>query len=66
MTLTRVRAAATVARMHTHFASGMHAVSVFFAVLLVGTFWKLAWLRAGQSSNPTVKALAAAALFQYN
>lgn len=52
--------------MHTHFASGMHAVSVFLSVLLVGTLWKLAWLRAGASQNPTVKALSAAALFQYN
>lgn len=52
--------------MHTHFASGMHAVSVFLTVLLVGTFWKLVWLTAGKSSNPTVKAMAAAALFQYN
>ena len=52
--------------MHTHFASGMHAVSVFFTVLLVGTLWKLGWLHASRSENQTVKALAAAALFQYN
>ena len=52
--------------MHTHFASGMHAVSVFLSVLLVGTLWKLAWMSAGRSSNPTVKGLASAALFQYN
>lgn len=52
--------------MHTHFASGMHAVSVFLSVLLVGTLWKLAWLHAGRSSNQTVKAFSAAALFQYN
>jgi hypothetical protein len=52
--------------MHTHFASGMHALSVFLTVLLVGTFWKLAWLHAGRSDNQTVKALASAALFQYN
>lgn len=52
--------------MHTHFASGMHAVGVFLGVVIVGSFWKLAWLKAAGSSNPTVKALAAAALFQYN
>jgi hypothetical protein len=44
----------------------MHAISVFLTVLLVGTFWKLVWLHAGQSQNPTVKAVSAAALFQYN
>jgi hypothetical protein len=52
--------------MHTHFASGTHALSVFLSVVLVGTFWKLAWMHASRSQNPTVKALAAAALFQYN
>lgn len=52
--------------MHTHFASGMTAVSVFLSVLLVGTFWKLAWLHASTSKNETVKAMSAAALFQYN
>lgn len=52
--------------MHTHFGSGMHAVGVFLGVVIVGGFWKLAWLRVAQSSNPTAKALAAAALFQYN
>lgn len=44
----------------------MTAISVFFTVLLVGTFWKLAWLTAAKTSNPTLKAMAAAALFQYN
>lgn len=52
--------------MHTHFASGMHALGTFLGIVIVGTFWKLAWLHASRSQNPTVKALASAALFQYN
>lgn len=52
--------------MHTHFGSGTHALSVFLSVIIVGTFWKLAWARIARSDNPTAKALAAAALFQYN
>lgn len=52
--------------MHTHFASGTSLLSTFLGVLIVGTFWKLVWNRVAQSPNPTLKALASAALFQYN
>lgn len=52
--------------MHTHFASGMHALGVFLSVLLVGTFWKLGWARAARSKRPFVRSLASAALFQFN
>lgn len=52
--------------MHTHFASGTFALSSFLSIVIVGTFWKLAWMRAAKSPNPTVQALAASALFQYN
>jgi hypothetical protein len=51
--------------MHTHFASGTHAVGTFLSVLIVGSFWRLAWMHAAQSKNPTVQALAGAALFQF-
>ena len=52
--------------MHTHFASGTHAVSVFLSVVIVGTFWRLAWLHAGgRAKSPIVRALAGAALFQF-
>lgn len=53
-------------RGHTHFASGTMAIQAFLSIAIVGTFWKLAWLHAGRSKNPTVQALASAALFQYN
>ena len=52
--------------MHTHFASGTFSISAFLGVVILGSFWKLAWLHAGSSRNPTVRALSAAALFQYN
>ena len=52
--------------MHTHFASGTLAISTFISVVIVGTLWKLGWARAAQSQNPTIRALASAALFQYN
>lgn len=51
--------------MHTHFASGLHALNTFLSVLIVGAFWRLAWLHAARSSNPTVQKLAGAALFQF-
>lgn len=52
--------------MHTHFASGMFALASFLGIVIVGTFWKLAWMTIGRSQNPTLRSLAAAALFQYN
>ena len=51
--------------MHTHFASGTAALQAFLSVIIVGTFWRIAWLHAGRSSNPTVRALAGAALVQF-
>lgn len=50
--------------MHTHFRSWTMFVSNGLNILLFLTFWRLVWLHAGRSSNPTVKALAGAALFQ--
>lgn len=52
--------------MHTHFASGTHALSTFLSVILVGTLWKLAWMHAARSNRPLVQSLASAALFQFN
>lgn len=57
--------ACKVSPMHTHFASGTHAVGTFLSVLIVGSFWRLAWMHAARSSNPTVQAIAGAALFQF-
>ena len=51
--------------MHTHFASGTHALATFLSVVIVGSFWRLAWLHAARSKNPTVQRLAGAALFQF-
>ncbi len=50
--------------MHTHF-SAMHAINVFLAVLLVGTFWRLASLHLAASQNVTLKHLGVAASVQY-
>lgn len=50
--------------MHTHFRSWTAFVSQGLNILLFLTAWRLAWLHAARSSNPTVKALAGAALFQ--
>lgn len=50
--------------MHTHF-SAMHALNVFLAVLLVGTFWRLACLHLAASSNTSLKHLGIAGSVQY-
>jgi hypothetical protein len=53
--------------MHTHFASGTHAVAVFVPVVIVGGFWRLAWLHVARVTKPGsfMHAMAGAALFQY-
>lgn len=56
-------------RMHTHFGSATHALGTFLSVLIVGTFWRLAWMHAmaiGMKRNLGFLAgLARAALAQY-
>lgn len=55
--------------MHTHFGSATNLVGTFLGVLLIGTFWKLAWmhvLSAGMSrNNKALQGTARAALFQF-
>lgn len=51
--------------MHTHFGSATHLVGTFLGVLVVGSFWRLAWMHALASKHPTVQGLARAALMQY-
>lgn len=52
--------------LHTHFASGLHALNIFLTVLILGTFWRLAWLHVGASSrNPFVRAMAGQAFVQF-
>lgn len=51
--------------MHTHFGSATHLVGTFLGVLIVGSFWRLAWMHALGSNNQTVQGLARAALSQY-
>ena len=41
------------------------AVTIFFAVLIVGTLWRLGELHLGASSSPALRNLARAMAFQY-
>jgi len=50
--------------MHTHF-SAMHALNVFLAVLLVGSFWRLLSLHLMASSTPAVQHVGVAMTVQY-
>lgn len=50
--------------LHTHF-SGVAALHVFLAVLIVGTPFRLIALHLAASGNPKVSALGQALLFQY-
>lgn len=50
--------------MHTHF-SAMAALTIFLAVLIVGTVWRLASYHAVASSNPTIQHVGKAMAFQY-
>lgn len=51
--------------MHTHFGSATHLVGVFLGVLIVGSFWRLAWMHGLDSGNRHVQGLSRAALSQY-
>jgi hypothetical protein len=50
--------------MHSHF-SALSALNTFLAVLMVGTFWRLASLHLVASNNPTASHLGRAMSFQY-
>lgn len=50
--------------MHTHF-SALSALNTFLAVLLVGTFWRLAALHLQAHSNPSLQHAGQAMNFQY-
>lgn len=50
--------------MHTHF-SAMTALSVFLAVLIVGTLWRLSSYHLAASKNEGVAHLGKAMAFQY-
>lgn len=51
--------------MHTHFGSATALVGAFLSVAFVGGFWRLAALHGVASSNPHVRGLSKAMLFQY-
>ncbi len=51
--------------MHTHFGSATMLASTFLGVLIVGGLWRLIALHGLTSSNPHVRGLSKAALFQY-
>lgn len=51
--------------LHTHFASGLHALNIFLTVLLFGTFWRLAAGRLANSSSPFVRAIAGQMFVQF-
>lgn len=50
--------------MHSHF-SGLTAVNVFLAVLIVGSVWRLASHRLCASPRQELRSLGAAMAFQY-
>jgi hypothetical protein len=50
--------------MHSHF-SGLTAVNVFLAVLIVGSVWRLTSHRLAASNRQELRSLAAAMAFQY-
>jgi hypothetical protein len=51
--------------MHTHFGSATHLTGTFLGILIVGVFWRLAWMHALLSKNRHVQGFARAALSQY-
>ena len=55
--------------MHTHFGSATHLAATFIGVLIAGTFWRLAWLRAlswgTTNKSQVVSGLSRAALAQF-
>lgn len=50
--------------MHSHF-SGLNALNVFLAVLMVGTLWRLGSMRLAASPRTELRNLGAAMAFQY-
>lgn len=50
--------------MHAHF-SGLNAINVFLAVLVVGTVWRLGSYRLAASDNVAARNLGQAMAFQY-
>lgn len=50
--------------MHTHFSSGTTMIANGLNVVIFLGFWRLVWLHVAKSQNPTLQALAGAALFQ--
>jgi hypothetical protein len=50
--------------MHTHF-SAVSALSTFFAVLVLGTIWRLIGFHLAANSNATLSHAGRAMLFQY-
>jgi hypothetical protein len=50
--------------MHTHF-SATTALAAFFAVLLLGTLWRLAASHFVASGNTTLNHIGSAMIFQY-
>lgn len=50
--------------MHTHF-SAMGALSAFFAVIILGTLWRLAASHMMNSNRPGLVSLGQAMVFQY-
>lgn len=53
-----------VGRVHSHF-SGLNALNVFLAVLMVGTLWRLASYRLAASPRTELRNLGTAMAFQY-
>lgn len=51
--------------MHTHYGSATHLTSTFLGVLIVGGFWRLAWMHGLTARSPLIRGLARSALFQY-
>lgn len=43
--------------LHTHFASGLHALNIFLTVLILGTFWRIASFHIAQSRIPWLRAI---------
>ena len=52
--------------LHTHFASGLHALNIFLTVLILGSFWRIAWAHvAANAKSPLLRSLAGQAFLQY-
>lgn len=51
--------------MHTHFGSATHLLATFLGVLIVGTFWRLAWAHVSLIPNRHAQGFARTALSQF-